>query len=721
MRNGSFAAVGALWLSLAASAAPGNQIAGNPIANGDFEKEDGGFLAWWLPGRFTPLRLPNTATGSENLFMRVAWDSDSHGEGSGSLRFECSGAQLGGPRDGADAMLASPTNQTLVSGDVDCKLSWYWKGEGLTDQSNVQITVFCQSPGPTAAPPNGSRFLKQFSTTLMTDSQDWKQGTLTFRTPQDTGWIQFRISAQSDEPHKSFSASIDDLVLTTEPSPSAAGQIEAPQNWTARKSPVDPGDAGLPGFKFSEPSQPYGSRIQRTMRLLATSTPRRRNRVKILFYGQSIIGQNWWKRIVADLQARYPHADIDAVNPSIGGFTSKDLKDTMYGDCYSANADLICFHDYGAKPEEMEEMFRQMRERTTAEVMAFTHHYMAQKAWERGQTADSDLIKRLSTKHGFELVDIRPNWAAFLKQAHSKQAGAEAYELLRDGVHLNAAGEALWWKITMPHFTILADSDPYWRKRIQVYTADGRPFAADDRREYPDEGLPLTKPLKIEFEGTRVDVLADSLSGEKTGTAKILIDGKAPSSFPELYYATRGTPPPNFFQPMLRRAEIGRDPVPETWTLKFRGISETGEDFTYEATGSVTGPDGEGNARQKFVSNSGRLVIDPEWFIMQVLVKNISKGKPYPDGTTCRFEVRANFLDEWRPRTGMTDEKSDSSRRSGFGQVILAPQQAGSEDRYTLVSGLNNGRHTLEIIPNGDGALPLRAIIVHRPPQAADR
>ena len=37
----------------------------------------------------------------------------------------------------------------------------------------------------------------------------------------------------------------------------------------------------------------FGSGIQRTMTLLATSTPARRNPVRILFYGQSITKQEW--------------------------------------------------------------------------------------------------------------------------------------------------------------------------------------------------------------------------------------------------------------------------------------------------------------------------------------------------------------------------------------------------------------------------------------------
>ena len=40
-----------------------------------------------------------------------------------------------------------------------------------------------------------------------------------------------------------------------------------------------------------------GLGVQRTMTLLATSTPEKRNTVRILFYGQSITEQDWWKKI----------------------------------------------------------------------------------------------------------------------------------------------------------------------------------------------------------------------------------------------------------------------------------------------------------------------------------------------------------------------------------------------------------------------------------------
>src|SRR5436190_136343 len=48
--------------------------------------------------------------------------------------------------------------------------------------------------------------------------------------------------------------------------------------------------------------QELGQNIQRTMALLATSTPQRRNKVRILFYGQSITEQDWSKQVADDLK-----------------------------------------------------------------------------------------------------------------------------------------------------------------------------------------------------------------------------------------------------------------------------------------------------------------------------------------------------------------------------------------------------------------------------------
>src|SRR5262249_7121144 len=61
-----------------------------------------------------------------------------------------------------------------------------------------------------------------------------------------------------------------------------------------------------------------GTGVQRTMTLLTTSTPEHRNKVRILFYGQSITEQEWSKLVAADLRKRFPNADLEIENRAIG-------------------------------------------------------------------------------------------------------------------------------------------------------------------------------------------------------------------------------------------------------------------------------------------------------------------------------------------------------------------------------------------------------------------
>jgi len=88
----------------------------------------------------------------------------------------------------------------------------------------------------------------------------------------------------------------------------------------------------------------FGAKIQRTMTLLATSTPQKRNRVRILFYGQSVSGCPWWKDVAADLRKRFPHADLEVTNKSIGGYGGHILINTAEYDLYPFYPDLVIFH-----------------------------------------------------------------------------------------------------------------------------------------------------------------------------------------------------------------------------------------------------------------------------------------------------------------------------------------------------------------------------------------
>ena len=97
-----------------------------------------------------------------------------------------------------------------------------------------------------------------------------------------------------------------------------------------------------PPAKFGDTSS-WGRNIQRTMRLLATSTPQKRNTVRILFYGQSITEQNWWQAVADDLRRRFPHANLVIENRALGGFASQLLVKTAETDLYPFYPDLLIF------------------------------------------------------------------------------------------------------------------------------------------------------------------------------------------------------------------------------------------------------------------------------------------------------------------------------------------------------------------------------------------
>ena len=92
----------------------------------------------------------------------------------------------------------------------------------------------------------------------------------------------------------------------------------------------------------------YGRNIQRTMRLLAESTPEHRNTVRVLFYGQSITEQKWSDQVADDLRRRFPNANLIIENRALAGFASQMLVKTAETDLYPFQPDLLIFHVYGA-------------------------------------------------------------------------------------------------------------------------------------------------------------------------------------------------------------------------------------------------------------------------------------------------------------------------------------------------------------------------------------
>lgn len=442
-----------------------------------------------------------------------------------------------------------------------------------------------------------------------------------------------------------------------------------------------------PAAPRTSPEASHGRGIQRPMTLLATSTPQKRNTVKVLFYGQSITQQDWWKEVARDLRERFPHADLVIENRSIGGFASQMLVRTAESDLYPFYPDLLIFHVFGAH-NTYEDIIRRTRERTTAQVAVWNDHVNwlpsgdpekdepRMKGYDWGQWMSTEFIPGISEEYGCYLMDIRTQWAEYLKVN-----GLEPSALLKDGVHLNDWGNFLLAELIKPHLVYRPElPNGEWQDLVRDAVV-GEDIGWEDGR------------LGLQFVGNRVDLISGRRPGQHSGAASILIDGKKPSEFPELYVPERVSGTPNIGWPAIKR--VGREAplVLETWTARVLEINDAADEFTFEVEGSVTGPDGGGSSTERFVSDSGRVVIEPQDWSLDY-DRRVSK-KPVAAGFECRWRVIPYFLDVYEP------------------PVI---EDSSLEYATTLAQGLANGPHTLEVISETGEPLPIRAVRVYEPP-----
>lgn len=198
--------------------------------------------------------------------------------------------------------------------------------------------------------------------------------------------------------------------------------------------------------------------------------------------------------------------------------------------------------------------------------------------------------------------------------------------------------------------------------------------------------------LSLEFEGNRVDVIAAKESDGKSGAARILIDGKKPSQFPELYTITRPSNAVGVGWPAIIQVSWEKPLIVEDWTVKITEINDDASKFKFEVFGSKTGFDGSGTNEQKFVSNSGRVVIEPQnWWL-----KNAQEytHQQVPKNFQIQWEVKPMFVDAY-----LVPKIEDPSR----------------EYFTTLAQNLSNSKHKLEIIPDKNGIVPIQEIRVYKP------
>lgn len=428
-------------------------------------------------------------------------------------------------------------------------------------------------------------------------------------------------------------------------------------------------DSPFPAPKYLGEVSSYGRNIQRTMRLLATSTPEHRNTVRILFYGQSITEQNWSKLVADDLRTRFPNANLVIENRALAGFASQMLVRTAETDLYPFQPDLLIFHVYGAH-DKYEDIIRRVRERTTAEILQqndhvtklehFTEATDPAKATIQSGKWDAFMnhnwLPSLSKKYGTELCDQRALWKLYLTDQK-----LEPKALLKDNVHLNPHGEYVMAQFVDTYLRydpkLGASPAESWVKTLEV----GKDVDWKDGQ------------LRLEFEGNRVDAIVKS---SLESPLQVRIDGCKPSEIPELYGFTRALAKPGGKWPVIAPIKSEKLLALEDWTLEVKRDATSEKLFSFALSGSKTGPDGEGKSDQRFVSKSGRIAIEPEdWNVAYAM--SLAGVKIVPDTFTVRWSVVPYFVDE------ITVEKA---------------RNAGVEESITLAQGLKNGKHTLEIL-----------------------
>ena len=619
---------------------------------------------------------------------------------------------------------------------------------------------------------------------------------------------------------------------------------------------------------WAPPGQPtddsgFGRNIQRAITLMASSTPEKRNAVRILFYGQSITAQPWARKVEQHLKETYPNADLVVAHRAIGGFGAERLVRAAEADLYPAYPDLMIFHVYFDDPAAYEAIIRNTHERTTADILIINDHVLQ----DADLTEETDPAKLTDTKsdgwknyvflpgvarkYGIELCDLRTEWKRYLKDNK-----LSAKNLLQDQVHNNDWGCYVMGELVKQHLRYRPEqSDAAWRGRVVTSTLDAMKPWKDDKFEFEFEGnridliggmkastakdgsvnivqnADLSKGEgksvpgwtwdtsnyeKMQPEGTAaIDWGVSEESGEKAlritvgtadpthlwwiqslpatekstyivsyrlksglngkadygmgscgvaflgktgewlgfkqlpesqavaspqwsgkeekidtppgtasigfrftvmtkgvaGTAnfycnhlsiipqkatsavpvKLLIDGQAPSALPGEVVYTRASSYPDTWWPALMQVSSRTPPVPGNWTAKITDASDDLKSFRFEVSGSVTGSDGTGSSAERFVSNSGRVVIEPaDW---QLAVARSYSKKPMPENFAVTWSAVPTSVDEYQP-------------------PVLIP---GVESSVTIAQSLPGGRHRLTLIAPPETQRALTALRVYRP------
>ncbi len=443
----------------------------------------------------------------------------------------------------------------------------------------------------------------------------------------------------------------------------------------------------------------FGRKIQRTMRLLATSTPTKRNTVKIMVYGQSIAKQEWSDSVRLYIKKKYPYAHLIMINRSIGGCWAGCLEDYVAYDIKTFYPDLILFDVYGwgqwggDQGNQYENILNYIRTNTTAEIGMQNHHVTGTE-FRNENSGGARYFEELATKYGIELIDVRTRWLQYLNDNNV----ANANDLTTDGTHLNQWGNFLMARLYRPYLNYKSNwaSDTFGL--VKTYVVGQDIFAVNGK-------------ITLPFNGSKVDLVHAS-PVPNMDSAAVFIDNKRPSTIAGNVMFTR---PNDGYDTIFRHypavdfpwqtGTIAKFENPtsllkaQNWTLSFVTYNAN-VNFTYNVSGSATGNDGSGSSNidnnyntsgADFNSTSGQVR-----FLNDKFYFNNGPYAPLPlaPGYTIKWQAKAFYTDTFCPTTisgGAIDSVS------------------------VLAQGLTNDNHTLVLDAKGNKNTPIKEIRIYRP------
>lgn len=415
---------------------------------------------------------------------------------------------------------------------------------------------------------------------------------------------------------------------------------------------------------------------------MADSSAAKKRTVKVLLYGQSVTQEIWSTWVGDFLRQSYPNANVVVANLAIG-YQAEQLNLPAQIDIPTYYPDLMIFQDYGYLPD-FEKIVALARRQTTADILIQTDHInhpedlneltdpneaLSDRAWR-----NYVFLPGTAVKYGAELGDVRTYWKRYLKDYN-----IPTEQLLRDQIHPNTQGSFLMSKL------------------VESYLRVDRSFPSDNWMRCEEnftigEDVHWTNEvLQVEFTGNRVDVISE---GNGAAPVEVRIDGKRPSELPELYHFTRADWYPNTLWLTILQVNSRKPLLEENWTARILTFTtNNGVPFaTFAVSGSLTGPDGSGSITQPFVSQSGRVAIDPaDWLMIYWAASYYPIVPPLSPG----FEIH------W------------TSRLEGKDSFVPQVPDPTIEAVTTLAQGLANGPHTL--ILRRQGTAPISKIRAYNP------